>query len=289
MLWLLLSMSFAQASGSAPQTLVTRFYTVYIKEHSSGLFLQGNARRALLPSLSKRLRQRLEDAVACQADWVRQQPKGSTDKPPFVDCCLFSGTADGMPTSFALGPTEVLPDGRHQIIVDFVRKETAGVIKWRDAAIVMQEGDRFAIDDVVYDVDPASRDRVRLSEMFQGCRGRRWIGGRWRAGHGVIVNTGLFTALEGLTVTSFVYSIETLGCVHNSSSRRTSEFSASINFVVTRIRLTKKLAAVLNGIDVSSLKVGDIIELPDSAARIMVAEGWAEHVTNPIAAHASRT
>lgn len=178
MLWLLLLVSFAQASTSTPEALVTRFYTVYIKEHSSGLFLQGDAQRALLPSLSKRLRQQLDDAVACKADWVRQQPRGSTDKPPFVDCCLFSGTADGMPTSFTLGPTEVLPDGRHQIVLDFTRKETAGVIKWRDAAIVMKEGDRFAIDDVVYDVDPASRETVRLSELFIGCRGRRWIGGR---------------------------------------------------------------------------------------------------------------
>jgi hypothetical protein len=46
---------------------------------------------------------------------------------------------------------------------------------------------------------------------------------------------------------------------------------------VIRIRLTKKLAAVLNGIDVSGLSVGDVLELPDSAARMMIAERWAEH------------
>ncbi len=43
-----------------------------------------------------------------------------------------------------------------------------------------------------------------------------------------------------------------------------------------RIRLIKKLAAVLNGLDLSALCVGDVIELPDSAARMMIAEGWAE-------------
>ena len=43
-----------------------------------------------------------------------------------------------------------------------------------------------------------------------------------------------------------------------------------------RVRLTKKLAAVMNGIDVSSLNVGDLLELPDSAAHMMIAEGWAE-------------
>jgi hypothetical protein len=178
MLWLFLSVGLAQASDATPQAFVTHFYTVYIKQHSSGLFLQGGAKRALDPLLSKRLRQRLSDAVACQADWVRQQPKGSTDKPPFVDCCPFSGAADGMPTSFALGPTEVLPDGRHRVVVNFVRKETHDVITWRDAAIVMKEDDRFVLEDVIYDVDPASGQHGRLSENFDDCRDRRWIGRR---------------------------------------------------------------------------------------------------------------
>lgn len=51
--------------------------------------------------------------------------------------------------------------------------------------------------------------------------------------------------------------------------------------VVRRIRLTKKLAAALNGLDISALRVGDVIELPDSAARMMIAEGWAEPEAAP--------
>ena len=61
------------------------------------------------------------------------------------------------------------------------------------------------------------------------------------------------------------------------TSRRRLQFSASINFV-TRIRLTRKLAAVVNGVDLSSRKVGDVIELSDSLARMMIAERWAEPV-----------
>jgi hypothetical protein len=45
---------------------------------------------------------------------------------------------------------------------------------------------------------------------------------------------------------------------------------------VIRIRLTRKLAARLNDVDVSSLEVGDVMELPDWAARMMIAEQWAE-------------
>ncbi len=177
MRWLLLWMALAQASGSTPEAFVTRFYAVYIKEHSSGLFLEGNAQRVLRPLLSKRLRRQLDDAVACQADWVRQQPKGTTDKPPFVDCCLFASDLDGMPTSFKLGPTKVLRDGGYQITVDFVRKERADLIKGRNAVVVIKEDGRFAVDDLVYEPDTASTDTGRLSNSFQECRGRRWIGG----------------------------------------------------------------------------------------------------------------
>jgi hypothetical protein len=45
-----------------------------------------------------------------------------------------------------------------------------------------------------------------------------------------------------------------------------------------RIRLTRKLALVLNGVDVSGLIVGDVMELPLSAAEMMVAEGWAQMI-----------
>ena len=52
-----------------------------------------------------------------------------------------------------------------------------------------------------------------------------------------------------------------------------------------RVRLTKKLAAVLNGVDVSRLQIGDIIELPDSAARMMIAEEWAAPAAEPVITH----
>ena len=47
---------------------------------------------------------------------------------------------------------------------------------------------------------------------------------------------------------------------------------------MVRIRLLRKLALLMNGIDVSRLSVGDIMELPDSAAEMMIAEGWGERV-----------
>jgi hypothetical protein len=46
-----------------------------------------------------------------------------------------------------------------------------------------------------------------------------------------------------------------------------------------RVRLTRKLAAVLNG-DVTSINTGDLIELPPRAASMLIAEGWAEPVND---------
>jgi hypothetical protein len=43
-----------------------------------------------------------------------------------------------------------------------------------------------------------------------------------------------------------------------------------------RVRLTRKLAPALNGLDLSSLTVGEVVELSERDARMLIAEGWAE-------------
>ncbi len=47
-----------------------------------------------------------------------------------------------------------------------------------------------------------------------------------------------------------------------------------------RVRLTVKLAEVVNGIDLSSYVEGDVLELPARQARLLLAEKWAELVPN---------
>ena len=43
-----------------------------------------------------------------------------------------------------------------------------------------------------------------------------------------------------------------------------------------RIRLTRKFADLMDGIDLSRRKAGDIVELSERDAAILLAEGWAE-------------
>ena len=43
-----------------------------------------------------------------------------------------------------------------------------------------------------------------------------------------------------------------------------------------RVRLIRKLASVINGVDLTPYRVGDVIELPQKIAEMLILEGWAE-------------
>jgi hypothetical protein len=49
-----------------------------------------------------------------------------------------------------------------------------------------------------------------------------------------------------------------------------------------RVRLTRKLAVKLDGIDLSTYRTGDVIEVEQSDADLLVAEGWAVPVPNAL-------
>ena len=48
-----------------------------------------------------------------------------------------------------------------------------------------------------------------------------------------------------------------------------------------RVRLIRKFANRLDGLDVSNVRVGEAIEVPESVAAVLIAEGWAELVDGP--------
>jgi hypothetical protein len=167
------------SAPAGPQKVATEFLTAYVKQDQSlGNF---ESAQALSPFLSKRLQQVLKDAEACQADWTRQQPKDSTDKPPFVDCCFFASSPEGVPTSFRLGAVEEQPDHRQKIDVEFTYKERPGTYadpkiplqtwSWHDAVVVAKVGSRYLVDDFVFRRDAPA---MVLSESFKECRAGRW-------------------------------------------------------------------------------------------------------------------
>ena len=44
---------------------------------------------------------------------------------------------------------------------------------------------------------------------------------------------------------------------------------------IVRVRLTRKLADRIDGVDISGHRVGDTLSLPTRDAELLVAEGWA--------------
>ena len=42
-----------------------------------------------------------------------------------------------------------------------------------------------------------------------------------------------------------------------------------------RVRLTRKLAPLIDGVDLSSHDVGDVFDLPEEQAKLVIAEDWA--------------
>ena len=43
-----------------------------------------------------------------------------------------------------------------------------------------------------------------------------------------------------------------------------------------QVRLTRKFAHALNGVDLRSFQVGEVIELEEAVAHMLLREGWAE-------------
>jgi hypothetical protein len=46
------------------------------------------------------------------------------------------------------------------------------------------------------------------------------------------------------------------------------------------VRLRQKLADSMDGVDVSRTRTGDLLELSESDAALLIAEGWAERIGN---------
>jgi len=54
-----------------------------------------------------------------------------------------------------------------------------------------------------------------------------------------------------------------------------------------RIRLTRKLADCIDGVDLSHYSVGEMLDLPERDARLLIAEGWASRSDWADGRHAS--
>jgi hypothetical protein len=179
----LAGLALALAGAPGPREAVDAMVKAYLKQGADVGHLEGA--RALAPFMTRRFGRVLDEAAACQTDWVKQQPKGSTDKPPFVDCCLFASSPEGLPAAFSVGAAEVLPDGRQRVSVEYTWVNPPRVggpppesSRWTDAFLVAQEDGAWLVDDFVFMRDVPDAPPLVLSQSFEGCQGPRWTGGR---------------------------------------------------------------------------------------------------------------
>jgi hypothetical protein len=167
--------------SSVPQTeafaVVTRFCReVEIHGGFSYWEFEGTNRQRMKPLLSKRLLARLDNTHACFRDWARHQPLNSTDKPPGVDCCIFSASADWLPDSFAIQESRRLPDGRQRVTVEYGRDSPREPETSHIAVYVTNEGGRYVVDDFEGGFDDPQSDRWFVADDDPNCKEGKWVG-----------------------------------------------------------------------------------------------------------------
>lgn len=162
-----------------PEALVRSLYTQAVARHPLGI-PEGADMKIFAPFLSKALLHRMDLAIACLADWTRQNPEPHL-KPElgWLELGPFSGDNErASPQSFLIQKSKAEKNGSFRVYVRLTRAYPEGSPSiWRVAAIVKRENGRFVVDDIIYLKDGPQDVDVRLSEyLSQGCDGPRWVG-----------------------------------------------------------------------------------------------------------------
>lgn len=137
---------------------------------------EGKARQRMKPLLSKRLLARLDNLHACFRDWARHQPPNSTDKPPGVDCCVFSASADWSPTSFSLQKSITLPDGRRRVAIEYRFDSEHEHARWHVAVSIVRDEQSYVVDDFEGGLDDPEADRWFVGAEDPQCKQGKWLG-----------------------------------------------------------------------------------------------------------------
>lgn len=162
-----------------PRALVQSLYQQVVARHPIGI-PKGADMKAFAPYLSKTLLHRIDLAIACGADWYRQNPNPQL-KPAFgwLELGLFSGgDEEATPSSFVVEGTQSHKDGSIRINVKLAYEEPGEPPWiWHVAAILLRENGQYVVDNVIYLKEREGSADARLSALLSvGCNGRRWVG-----------------------------------------------------------------------------------------------------------------
>jgi hypothetical protein len=162
-----------------PEALVRSLYHEVVLHHPVGI-PDGADMKIFAPYMSKALLHRIDEFLACDADWLRQNPQPNLKAPFGVwESGLFSGAYERTePRIFHIERTEPEKDGSFRVYLKLTYEDPPGhPYTWRVAAVVVREIDHFVVDDVIYLKDKDHADQSRLSEgLSYQCDGPRWVG-----------------------------------------------------------------------------------------------------------------
>ncbi len=129
------------AAQQSPREVASEFYTLIVREDSSGLPDEAEM-RLLRPYMSRALLSLFERAGREQARAVREHPD---EKPPLVEGCLFSCAFEG-PKRFSVGRPRV--SGRFAYVAVEQRAEPGQNVEWTDTLVLVKERGRWLVWDV---------------------------------------------------------------------------------------------------------------------------------------------
>lgn len=160
-------------------TVVSGLYREVVARHPLGV-PSGTDLKVFSPYLSKRLLHRFDTNNACFADWRKRHPELNL-KPPvgLIENGLFSGgEEEAQPQAFHIEKTEAHKDGSSRVYVRLTVGDPPGeLLVWYVAAVVVREGGRPVVDDVLYLTSKNGEVASRLSQgLSSGCNGSRWVG-----------------------------------------------------------------------------------------------------------------
>ena len=187
LLLLVVCLSPIGTADPSPDAVVRGLYKQVVARKPLGIPKRTD-RAALVPFLSKGLLGRLDEAQACEDDYLRQHESDS-GKPAFVwlETGLFSGSNErGLPSAAIVERSRRQKDGSFYVNVRLTYKESsetygktpnpANTFHWDVAAVVISEGGKFFVNDVLFFKDNSDTVESRLSDSFPGCDGSRWVG-----------------------------------------------------------------------------------------------------------------
>lgn len=174
-------------ANSSPDSVVRELYKQVVARKPLGI-PKGADRAALSAFLSKGLLRRLDEAQACEDDYLRQH--GSEGRKPtfaWLETGIFSGSNEkGLPAAAAVERTQRRKDGSFYVYVQLTYKESSetygklpnpsNTFHWGVTAVIIPESGKLFVNDVLFFKDKSNTIESRLSDSFPGCDGSHWVG-----------------------------------------------------------------------------------------------------------------